>query len=137
MTDPIADMLTRIRNAALVRKAEVVLPYSKIKQNIAQILKREGYLAEVEQLPGEKTKEGKIRFPSLRLKLLYLEDGRPAITHVARVSRPGSRRYVNRKEIPNIRNGFGVAILSTPRGLMSNSEARKSGTGGEIICELY
>ncbi len=137
MTDPIADMLTRIRNATLVHKAELTLPYSKVKLAIAKILQREGYLAEVEHLPGEKVKDGETRFPALRLKLLYREDGRPAITHVARVSRPGSRRYVGKQEIPHVRNGFGVAIVSTPKGLMSGNEARKHGMGGEVICELY
>ena len=137
MTDPIADMLTRIRNAAQVHKTEVVLPYSKIKFNIANLLKREGYLTEVEHIPAEKVKEGPTRFATLRLKLLYEEGGRSVISHISRVSRPGSRRYVGKKEIPRVRSGFGIAILSTPRGLMTSTEARKTGTGGEIICELY
>lgn len=137
MTDPIADMLTRIRNAAQVHKTEVVLPYSKIKFKIANLLKQEGYLAEAEHIPAEKAKDGPVKFATIRLKLRYKEDGRSAIGHISRISKPGSRRYVGKKEIPRVQSGFGIAILSTPRGLMTSTAARKIGTGGEVICELY
>ncbi len=137
MTDPIADMLTRIRNAALVHKSELVLPYSKIKLAIAKILKAEGYLVDCEHIPSERAKDGTIRFDAIRLKLRYLENGHSAIIHVSRVSRPGSRRYVGKKAIPRVRDGFGMAIVSTPKGLMTNKAAKAAGLGGEVICQLY
>ncbi len=128
MTDPIADMLTRIRNASLVHKKEVVLPFSKIKLAIANILVREGYLKKVE--------EKKDVHPYLLLTLQY-HNGAPAVTVIKRVSKPGHRRYVKKDEIERVLSGFGVAILSTPKGLLTNEEARKEQVGGELICEVY
>jgi small subunit ribosomal protein S8 len=129
MTDPIADMLTRIRNAFMARKKEVVLPFSKIKLAIAELLIKEGYMEK-----AEKTNDKK---PLLILKLKYDKDNEPAITLVRRVSSPGHRRYVKSSEIASVLNGYGLSIISTPKGLMTNRQARKEKMGGEIICEVY
>jgi small subunit ribosomal protein S8 len=128
MTDPIADMLTRIRNASLINKKEVVLPYSKIKFGIANILVKEGYLKKAE----EKTDV----HPYILLTLQY-HGGAPAITHIKRISKPGHRRYIKKDDIEKVLSGYGVAILSTPKGLLTNEEARKHQMGGELICEVY
>jgi len=128
MTDPIADMLTRIRNAALVGKKEVAVPYSKIKLSIAQILVRTGYL--------EKAETTKDLHLGLLLVLKYANK-QPAISQIKRISKPGCRRYVKQEEIKKVLDGFGLAIISTPKGLLTNQEARKEKVGGEIICEVY
>ena len=128
MTDPIADMLTRIRNAVAVRKPELILPYSKIKHEIGKILLKEGYLLEVEKLED--------KFSNLRLVLKY-NDAAPAIAHLKRISKPGRRVYVNREEIPYILNDLGIAILSTSKGVMTNKQARRARIGGELICEIW
>jgi small subunit ribosomal protein S8 len=128
MTDPIADMLTRIRNASLVKKSEVAVPFSKIKLAIAQALVKEGYLEK-----AEKTKDA---VAQLVLTLKY--EGREPVIHVLkRVSKPGQRRYVKNSEIQKVLNGFGIAIISTPRGIMTSWEAARDKVGGEIICEVY
>jgi len=129
MTDPIADMLTRIRNAFMARKKEVVLPYSKIKLAIAELLIKEGYMEKVEKSNDKK--------PLLILKLLYDKENEPAITLLKRVSKPGHRKYVKSSEIHSVLNGFGISIISTPKGLMTNKQAHKEKLGGEIICEIY
>jgi len=129
MTDPIADMLTRVRNALAVNKPEVVLPYSKIKHEIARILKKEGYLLEAEKLEDA--------FAKLKLTLLYQPDGKPALTHIKRVSKPGRRVYVAKDKIPYILNDLGLAILSTSRGLMTNKQARRAKIGGELMFEIW
>ena len=128
MTDPIADMLTRIRNASAVKKQEVVLPLSRVKFEIAKILENEGYLAGVEKTEGPK--------PSLKLQLRYGIDG-PAVRAVKRVSKPGRRVYVPKTSLPKVLNDIGIAVVSTSAGLMTNKEARKRGLGGEIVCEVY
>jgi small subunit ribosomal protein S8 len=128
MTDPIADMLTRIRNASLINKKEVTLPYSKIKFGIANILVKHGYL--------EKAEEKKDVHPYILLTLKF-HSGTPAITSIKRISKPGHRKYVKRDDIDRVLSGFGVAILSTPKGLLTNDEARKEQVGGELICEVY
>ena len=128
MTDPIADMLTRIRNASLVRKSEVVLPFSKIKLAIAKLLVREGYLAGVE----EKTDT----HPYLVLQLKYV-NGQAAIRDLKRVSSPGARCYVKHDKIKKVLNGFALAIISSPTGLLTDNEARQAKVGGEILCEVY
>ena len=128
MTDPIADMLTRIRNASLVKKKEVSIPFSKIKLAIAAILLREGYIAKVEEAKSK---------PAFIILTLKYGDGFPAIQDLKRVSTPGSRRYVKKSEIKKILNGFGLAILSTPQGLLTDKEACKANVGGELICEIY
>lgn len=128
MTDPIADMLTRIRNASMVKKSEVTVSYSKIKMAIAQTLAKEGYLEKV-----EKTKD---KLPQLVIFLKY--DGREPVIHsLKRISKPGQRRYVKNDEIDKVLNGFGISILSTPRGIMTNWEALRDKVGGEVICEVY
>jgi len=131
MTDPIADMLTRIRNAFAVSKQEIVLPFSKIKYEIAKILKKEGYLAEVEKVEDDGP------FAKLRLVLQYKENNLPAIIHIKRVSTPSRRQYVAREEIPYVLNGLGIAIISTSKGLMTNKQARRARIGGEVICEVW
>ena len=128
MTDPIADMLTRIRNATLVHKKEVVLPFSKLKLAIANIFVREGYLVSVEA-----TKEVKA---SLTLKLKYV-DNQSAIQDLKRVSTPGHRRYIKKDEVTRVLNGFGLMILSTSRGVMTDREAKAAKVGGELLCEIY
>ena len=126
MSDPVADMLTRIRNAQMVQKASVVMPSSKLKVAIAQVLKDEGYV-ESFAVVGEATK------PQLEVVLKYYA-GRPVIEHIERVSRPGLRIYKGRHDIPNVMNGLGVAIVTTPKGVMTDRKARQAGIGGEVLC---
>ena len=128
-TDPIADMLTRIRNAALARKERVEIPFSKLKFNIANILKKENYISDVNE-KGDSAKKDII------ISLRY-EQGKPAINKLNRISKPSRRVYGKKDELPFILNDYGIAIVSTPAGLMTNKEARKKGLGGEIICEIY
>lgn len=128
MIDPIADMLTRIRNASMVKKADVSVPYSKIKFAIAQILEREQYLKKVETIDD--------KFKTLKLSLKY-DNKEPVISSIKRVSRVGKRIYVDKDRIARVLNGYGFSILSTSRGIMTNKEAKKIGVGGEIICEIY
>lgn len=127
-TDPISDMLTRIRNAQAVKKTDVVLSYSKMKEAIANILSHEGYIASVETQG-----EGTVR--SLRLKLKY-DHNRPVIRSIQRVSTPGRRVYAGAGELPRVMSGLGIAIISTSNGLMTNKEARTRKLGGEVICEV-
>ena len=126
MQDPIADMFTRIRNAQLVSKPFVCMPASTFKSAIAHILKDEGYITEVETSDVS----GK---PELKLQLKYF-NGKAVIDEISRVSRPGLRVYKNKDELPVVRGGLGVAIVSTSQGLMSDKHARKKGLGGEVIC---
>ena len=127
-TDPIADMLTRIRNALMAHKSEVEVPFSKIKFSIAQILADEKYIDKVEIEKNKHT--------GLKIKLKY-EDGKPGIQSIERVSKPGRRVYEKNQDLPQVRSGQGILIISTPRGLMTNKEARKKHFGGEIICKIY
>jgi small subunit ribosomal protein S8 len=136
MTDPIADMLTRIRNASLINKKEVAVPFSKIKMHIANILVKEGYLKKAEEVSAKTASSEKGVHPYIALTLQY-NGSAPAITHIKRISKPGHRRYVKKDEIEKVLSGFGVAILSTPKGLLTNEEARKHDVGGELICEVY
>ena len=126
MSDPIADMLTRIRNAQMVEKASVSMPASKVKAAIAQVLKDEGYI------DGFKVKnaDGK---SELEIALKYYA-GRPVIERIERVSRPGLRVYRGRNAIPQVQNGLGVAIVTTPQGVMTDRKARATGVGGEVLC---
>ena len=126
MSDPIADMLTRIRNAQMVQKAVVRLPSSKLKVAIAQVLKDEGYIENF-AVRGEATK------PELEVALKYYA-GRPVIERIERVSRPGLRIYKGRHDIPSVMNGLGVAIVTTPKGVMTDRKARQAGIGGEVLC---
>ena len=126
MSDPIADMLTRIRNAQMVEKATVSMPASKVKAAIAQVLKDEGYIDGF----AVKTVEGK---SELEISLKYYA-GRPVIERIERVSRPGLRVYRGRNAIPQVQNGLGVAIVTTPQGVMTDRKARATGVGGEVLC---
>jgi len=126
MSDPIADMLTRIRNAQLAEKTSVAMPASKLKLAIAQVLKDEGY---IEHFSLGKT-DGK---PVLEISLKYYA-GRPVIERIERVSRPGLRIYKSNDKLPNVMNGLGVAIVSTSKGVMTERKARASGVGGEVLC---
>ena len=126
MSDPIADMLTRIRNAQMVEKAVVSVPSSKVKVAIAQVLKDEGYIDGF----SVKTDDGK---PQLEIALKYYA-GRPVIERIERVSRPGLRVYKGRGAIPQVMNGLGVAIVTTPQGVMTDRKARATGIGGEVLC---
>ena len=128
MTDPIADMLTRIRNASMVNKKEVMIPYSKIKMEIAKLLVESGYLREAEEKKDQK--------PYILIKLKY-DNKQPAITHIKRVSKPGRRIYVKSAEIKDVLNGFGISIVSTPQGLMLGEKAKEAKMGGELLCEVY
>ncbi|MEK7098178.1 MAG: 30S ribosomal protein S8 [Patescibacteria group bacterium] len=134
MMDPIADMLTRIRNASAVRKEEVVLPMSKIKFNIAKILETNGWVGKVEEVKAGK--EGSA-FNQIRIVLKYDKDGNSVIKSIKRVSKPGLKIYKGKNELPKVLNNFGIAVISTSQGLMTNKEAAKKGVGGEIICEVY
>ncbi|MFQ5921450.1 MAG: 30S ribosomal protein S8 [Anaerolineales bacterium] len=132
-SDPIADMLTRVRNAVMGGQQLVSMPSSKLKVEIAKILHSEGYIEEYEesQENGHKT---------LRLKLKYVGERRsrrPVITSLKRISRPGRRTYVGKREIPWVRSGMGVAILTTPKGVMTGVRAKQLGVGGELLCEVW
>lgn len=126
MSDPIADMLTRIRNAQMVEKAVVSMPASKVKTAIAQVLKDEGYIDGFQV----KSADGK---NELEISLKYYA-GRPVIERIERVSRPGLRVYRGRNAIPQVQNGLGVAIVTTPQGVMTDRKARATGVGGEVLC---
>lgn len=135
VTDPIADMLTRIRNAVLVGHPMVALPSSKLKVAIAKIMKEEGFIGAFEVVDG-KVSGQKI----LRIRLKYVGERRsrkPVITGLERVSRPGRRVYTGKHEIPWVLSGMGVAILSTPKGVMTGQRARQLGVGGEVICKVW
>ena len=128
-TDPIADMLTRIRNAINVRKSEVVLPHSKVKQSVAELLKDSGFLNDVKVVDATVGKS---------LTIVINGSNEPArITEIVRLSKPGRREYANAKEIPTVMRGRGVVIVSTSKGLMTGKEAKKHGVGGELICKVY
>jgi len=130
MTDPIADMLTRIRNAIVAKHSRVDVPGSKLKLEVARILKEEGYIN------NYVTKGEKPKF-TIRIFLRYDAKGTPSITHLSRVSKPGRRVYVGANQIPNVLGGFGVNIVSTSRGLMSGKQARRENVGGEILANIY
>ncbi|NCU44721.1 30S ribosomal protein S8 [Candidatus Falkowbacteria bacterium] len=137
MIDPISDMLARIRNAAAVKKAEVILPMSKLKYNVAKILEREGFLAGVEVLNQDSVKNKTAAFAELRLVLKYQTNGQSVITAINRISRPGRRVYSGKEKLPVVVNNFGIAIISTSAGLLTNKEARHRGLGGEVLCSIY
>jgi small subunit ribosomal protein S8 len=126
MTDPVSDMLTRIRNAQMVRRPVVCIPSSKLKVSIAQVLKDEGYIEDFAIRPND----GK---PEIDISLKYYA-GAPVIEKIERVSRPGLRIYRGRDDIPKVMNGLGVAIVSTSRGVMTDRKARAAGVGGEVLC---
>jgi len=130
VTDPIADMLTRIRNAVMVRHDSVLVPASKMKLGIAKILKEEGFIADFELLRGKPQRVMKVR-------LRYMEDGEPAITGLKRVSRPGLRVYVGSSEIPRLYGGMGVSIVSSHQGVITGHQARRQKVGGELLCYIW
>jgi len=130
MTDPIADLLSRIRNAQMAKHATVDVPASRLKAEIIRILKDEGYVDDVQPV-GEGTKA------ALRIRLKYGNGGEKAITGLERVSRPGRRVYCGKDEIPRVLGGLGVTILSTPKGIMTGTACRRAGVGGEIICNVW
>ena len=137
MTDPISDMLTRIRNASAVGKDEVVLPMSKIKREIAKILEREGWVGKVEVIKIKSEKNSSAVFDNLKIALKYKNGKNSAISSLKRISKPGLKIYVNKDKLPKVLNNLGIAIISTSQGLMTNKEARKKKVGGEVICEIY
>jgi len=128
MIDPISDLLTRLRNAGRAFLPQVVLPHSKMKEHIAQLLKREGYVSEV-VVEGKPVKK-------IKIKLKYV-GRKPVIEGLRRVSSPGLRRYVGSAEVPRVRGGMGTSILSTPEGIMTGTQARKKNVGGELLCEVW
>lgn len=130
MTDPIADFLTRIRNANMVYHEKVEIPASKMKRSLAEILKQEGYIRDYEVI--EDGKQG-----ILRLYLKYGPNKTRVITGLKRISRPGLRVYVKKDQLPRVLGGLGTAIISTPRGIMTDKQARKEGLGGEVICYVW
>lgn len=129
-TDPIADMLARIRNAQMVRHGAVTLPSSRLREGLARVLAEEGYVARYEVLRDQK-------FPALLIQLKYTEDREPIINGMERVSKPGCRIYTKCEEIPWVKAGMGTVILSTPRGVVSGRQARKLGVGGEVLCKVW
>ncbi|WP_034341389.1 30S ribosomal protein S8 [Deinococcus misasensis] len=130
LSDPIADMLTRIRNATRTYKDSVDVPASKFKEQIAKILVKEGYLASYERV-----NEGK--FDVLRIQLKYGHKREQVIKHIERISRPGRRAYVSHEDLPRIHKGLGLAVVSTSKGLLADRDARKEGIGGEVICVVW
>jgi small subunit ribosomal protein S8 len=135
VNDPIADMLTRVRNSLMIGQNQVAMPNSKLKVEIARILKEEGYIESFEVVDGEKP-----MFQVLRIKLKYVGERRQrtsVITGLERISRPGRRVYTPKSEIPWVLSGMGIAILSTPKGVMTGQRARQLGVGGEVLCKVW
>jgi len=134
--DPIADMFTRIRNASAVKKPELVLPMSKLKYEIAKILEMGGWIKKATIIPGGLEGQHN-KFDELQIQLKYRKNGKSQIASIQRISRPGRRVYVSKNEIPKVLNNFGIAIISTSKGLMTNQEAKKQNIGGELIGEIF
>lgn len=128
-TDPISDMLTRIRNAIRVHKTELVMPYSKFKHSLATVLLQEGFVSGVYELPG--------RMKMLQVNLKYGQNGGSVITDLKRVSSPGQRIYMPATKIPRTNGGFGITVVSTSKGLLTDKQARKQKMGGEVICQIW
>jgi small subunit ribosomal protein S8 len=131
MSDPIADMLTRIRNATERRHTDVVMPSSKLKVAIAGILADEGYIDGYEEVAAGKDRQ------VLRIRLRYTPQREPVISHIERVSKPGRRVYTKRRDVPRVLSGMGVAILTTPKGVMTGKQARRENVGGEVLCYVW
>ncbi len=132
-TDPLADFLTTIRNASRAAKGEVRVPWSRMRSDVAHILKNEGYLTEVEKVAPDKDNTGK---PVLRITLRGSGKTR-SITQITRISKPGRRQYVGAKEIPRVLGGMGISVISTPRGVMAGHQAKKQNLGGELLLTVY
>ncbi len=130
VTDPIADMLTRIRNAIMARHGNVLIPASKMKLALARILKEEGFITDYEVVRGKPHR-------AIQIQLRYLDDNQPAISGLKRVSKPGLRVYVQKKEIPRVYGGLGIAIISTPKGVRTGQQAWRQGAGGELLCYVW
>ena len=130
VTDPIADLLVRLGNGARRRHESVYVPASKLKRQLLDILQREGYVLGIEEV----SQDG---HPAFKVALRYVGEDRPMITGTKRISKPGRRVYVGATEIPKVRNGIGLAILSTSKGLMTDAESRRAGTGGEVLCSVW
>lgn len=128
-TDPIADMLTRIRNAAAAQKTELVLPFSKFKANLANLLLKEGFVAGVHEVAGT--------HKMLQVNLKYSETGESVIAGIKRVSKPGQRIYLGNDKIPRTNSGYGITVVSTSKGLMTDRQARKAKVGGEVVCQIW
>lgn len=141
-TDPISDMLTRIRNAQLVKKPEVVLPCSKLKVAVLEVLAKENWIKEFKviksgALKNKKDKGLEVKFDQIKISLVYDADGDGKIKSIKKISKPGKRVYATKDKLPKVLNGWGMAVISTSKGLMTDTEARKEGLGGEVICEIY
>jgi small subunit ribosomal protein S8 len=136
VTDPISDMLARIRNAAIARHERLDLPHSSIKENVARVMKEEGYLGDVRVDEGDTVSGGKGR-KTLTIIMRYTRGKESAIDGVSRISTPGRRVYVRHDHIPRVRSGLGISILSTSRGVMTDKEARKQKVGGELLCSIW
>ena len=130
MTDPIADMLTRIRNAVRIERPHVEVPASKVKRGLAEVLKREGYIWDWNESEADK-------FPLIHIELKYGPNGERVIRHIKRVSKPGRRIYNGATQLRPILNGLGISIVSTSRGVISDREARQQNLGGEVLCEVW
>lgn len=130
VTDPIADMLTRVRNAIMVRHDSVLVPSSKMKLAISRILKDEGFISDYEVVRGKPQR-------MIRIRLKYRDRNEPVLTGLERVSKPGLRVYVQKKEIPRVYGGLGIAIVSTPKGIMTGQQAWRQGIGGELLCYVW
>ncbi len=130
MTDPIADMLTRIRNAVRVERPHVEMPLSKVKRGLAEVLKREGYIWDWEEIEAEPARQ-------LRIHLKYGPNGERVIRHLRRISKPGRRVYSGAAKLKPVLNGLGICVISTSRGVISDREARQRNLGGEVLCEIW
>jgi small subunit ribosomal protein S8 len=130
MTDPLGDMLTRIRNGQSARKDSVLTPASRLRAGVLDVLQREGYIR------GYSKEETSGPAATIRIELKYFE-GQPAIQHLARVSKPGRRVYAGATELPRVKNGLGITIVSTPKGVLSDAEARAENVGGEVLCQVF
>jgi small subunit ribosomal protein S8 len=130
MTDPLGDMLTRIRNGQQARKDSILTPASKLRARVLDVLQREGYIR------GYSNADDGSTSAALRIDLKYFE-GQPAIQHVSRVSKPGRRVYSGATELPRVKNGLGIVIVSTPKGVLSDAEAREQNVGGEVLCQVF
>jgi small subunit ribosomal protein S8 len=133
MTDPVSDFLTRLRNAAAAQHHDVAIPASKLKRELARILKEQGYIEDYEVLERSAESPG----GQIRITIKYTSDRKPVITGLERVSRPGRRTYVDHAHIPRIQGGMGTAILSTSRGVMTGHDARREGVGGEVVAKVW
>ena len=130
MTDPVADVITRIRNGQMAERIEVASPYSRLREGVLDVLKRDGYIR------GFAKKDGDDGHPSLVIELKYYE-GRPVIREIRKVSKPGRRVYSKIKDLPKVYNGLGISVLSTPKGVLSDQEARTANVGGEVLCTVF